>query len=66
MKCESITLAFGSGSGVARGVQWFTQIAIEEQCTKRAGGGGGRLALGLQSKQRVRIQYALMDGTYFE
>ena len=35
-----------------------TQIAIEEQWAGRAGGDGSRLALlGLQSRQRVRIQY---------
>ena len=32
MKCERITLAFGSSGGVARGVQWLTQIARDEQC----------------------------------
>ena len=32
MKCERITLAFGSGSGAVRGVQWLTQIARDEQC----------------------------------
>jgi hypothetical protein len=32
VKCESITLAFGSSGGVVRGMQWLTQIARDEQC----------------------------------
>ena len=44
-----------------------TQIARQEQWVGHVGGGGGQPALlGLQSRSRVRIQYALMDGTDFE